>query len=514
MANLPTTLDPTRSQSNSSSTPGLLNSPASDWELQLAQYLQQVGQSQMQWAQQEYARAGAVTDAQINNYIQTAQQGSNAAGGMLDRYNSLYAPATDQYAREAGTYASGDRIQHEMGRAESGVMQAGRQSEINAEQELQSFGVDPSSGRYQDLVRASKTADAAAAAGAGETARRQVEAEGTRRKEQAIAMGQQLPGASVNALNSAYQGIAGAENSALGLANTGVNLTTSASKFFDPAMGVKYPPVGQTSTSQSLGQSNLGAGAKGGGGGGGGGGKSSDPFNMDRFGHPSGDATALNSSGGRNTNYGQNTPGYGAQPKTHTYQPGQLPTEGGGAQDPYSSPQSSDGALGPWGGGTDPYTWGQGGNGILPTDPSLGGQGPYGNEPAPADWGSSSNDYSGGYNGSSTPTGGGGYSGWDDNSGLNAGSGWDPNMDQSGGADWGNYAQGGVVPASMSPSGGQQTDDVSATIPQTGGRAQINVGEFVLPRDVVAWKGQEFFQKMIKQARGARVGAPAKPQRG
>ena len=48
---------------------------------------------------------------------------------------------------------------------------------------------------------------------------------------------------------------------------------------------------------------------------------------------------------------------------------------------------------------------------------------------------------------------------------------------------------------------GQNTDDVNA---------RLNAGEFVVPRDVAAWKGQEFFQKLIDESRRKRLGAPAK----
>lgn len=51
------------------------------------------------------------------------------------------------------------------------------------------------------------------------------------------------------------------------------------------------------------------------------------------------------------------------------------------------------------------------------------------------------------------------------------------------------------VSPSLSPSGGQQTDDVPA---------QLNAGEFVLPDDVVKWKGEEFFQNLIGKSRQAR----------
>jgi hypothetical protein len=66
-------------------------------------------------------------------------------------------------------------------------------------------------------------------------------------------------------------------------------------------------------------------------------------------------------------------------------------------------------------------------------------------------------------------------------------------------------SQGGQVPMSASPSGGQQVDDVNA---------RLTPGEFVLPVDVVKWKGEEFFQKLIDQARTKKDGASAKPEMG
>lgn len=75
------------------------------------------------------------------------------------------------------------------------------------------------------------------------------------------------------------------------------------------------------------------------------------------------------------------------------------------------------------------------------------------------------------------------------------------------------YAGGGQVPASASPSHGARVDDVRARGPGNA-PMHLNANEFVIPQDVALWKGQEFFQKMINQARMARQGAPAKPTRG
>lgn len=71
-------------------------------------------------------------------------------------------------------------------------------------------------------------------------------------------------------------------------------------------------------------------------------------------------------------------------------------------------------------------------------------------------------------------------------------------------------AEGGPVPESMSPSGGAVTDDVPAQGPT--GAIQLNGGEFVVPKDVLNWKGEEFFQNTIKKAREAKQQAPAQPE--
>lgn len=51
---------------------------------------------------------------------------------------------------------------------------------------------------------------------------------------------------------------------------------------------------------------------------------------------------------------------------------------------------------------------------------------------------------------------------------------------------------GGYVTPDASPSGGQVTDDVPA---------QLTVGEFVIPKDVTQWRGQEYWVKQVDDAR-------------
>jgi len=61
---------------------------------------------------------------------------------------------------------------------------------------------------------------------------------------------------------------------------------------------------------------------------------------------------------------------------------------------------------------------------------------------------------------------------------------------------------GGFVSQALSPSRGGQVDDIPA---------RLNQGEYVIPRDVVHFKGKEFFHKLIAQSRAnrAKLGAPS-----
>ena len=239
------------SSSSSTSTPIPVFTPQSSWELELSQILGALGQYQYNWAQTQFNAAAAVTDQQINNYLQAAGYGMGMASNLLGRYTSVFEPLENQYIQEAGSYASADRINFNMGQAESASEQATQQGLVNAEQQLQSYGIDPSSGRYADLLAASETQGAAAAAGAGQEAEINTQNTGRQMLLNSVELGQQVPGETVNALNSAYQGIAGAENSMLGLENTGVALTDSASPYYSSAMQLKYPPTGNQSQSTS-----------------------------------------------------------------------------------------------------------------------------------------------------------------------------------------------------------------------------------------------------------------------
>jgi hypothetical protein len=62
---------------------------------------------------------------------------------------------------------------------------------------------------------------------------------------------------------------------------------------------------------------------------------------------------------------------------------------------------------------------------------------------------------------------------------------------------------GGGVPMAASPSEGVEIDDVPA---------RLTAGEFVVPKDVVDFKGEEYFQRLIEGTRKKKQSVKAKPE--
>lgn len=418
-----------QSTSQSSSTPVSVNSPQSDFELQLAQLLGNIGQGQYDWATNQFNTMNGVTDANINNYINNANAALSQSSDLWNQYANTFAPIMSQYGQEAQSWASPQMQNFNAGQAESTATQAADQAANNAKEHLMSFGVNPSSGMYGELEDAQQAARAASAASAGTQASLATKNTGQQMLLNAAQLGQQLPGQSVNAMNAAYQGIAGAENSILGNENTGVNLMDSANPYFNTAMSMKLPPVGNQSSSKS--QST---------------------------------GTQNSQSGSAGVNDGSNGGG-----------------GGGGPQYPLSASAPSG-----------------------PNDPGANSGVSYQTGAPPS---ITQVDSGSGQNFTGNGSDGGGISDQSFTPDYNTTSTSDTSYDPSA-AFGGGYADGGVipttgghVPASASPSHGAQTDDIPA---------RLNADEFVIPRDVVHWKGKEFFEKLIQQSRKAR-GAPQQP---
>lgn len=260
------------------------------------------------------------------------------------------------------------------------------------------------------------------------------------------------------------------EQIARGLRSDAINLGTrnlqDAMGLTNIGMSLRYPPLGNNSESWNASDSSsFSVGAPPGSPGGGGGG----------------------SRGGGGNNSGGGSRPDPARPRDPTrpdspYDPG-----------PTGGPQ------------VNSYNWGNnggdGGIGDQVNDYNNWYDSPYG--PGSADFGYL-DDPGWDYTGAPYADFGGNEGGWGDYFGGDMGEsfagGGAIDMDPRG--EDPRATTGGFVSRDLSPSGGRATDDIPA---------RLNADEFVIPRDVTMWKGQEFFQKLIAQSRQNRQGAPAKP---
>jgi hypothetical protein len=309
---------------------------------------------QLAWAKEQYASDREVSDKVVDNFLKTMDTNNANAAKDRARYEERYQPLENDLINEARDFASPERKQLEMGRAQAAVSQQFDAARDAATRNLESFGVDPTSTRYAALDIGMRAQQAAATASAGNQASQMVDATGRALRSEAINVGKGYPGQIAGTYNTALTAGSGATNSTLATTASGANTMGTAPQY----MGIQ--------------------------------------------------AQNLNNWGNMLTQ------GYNAQMQ--------------------------------------------------------------------------------GYSNNS--------SGWGSALGL-IGSAAITKFAEGG--EVADQTPGGAIPINASPSGGQAVDDVPA---------QLTVGEFVVPKDVASWKGEEYFQKLIDQSRKAKQDATAKPEVG
>ena len=318
-----------------------------------------MGEQQLAWAKEQYGRDTAVSQRVIDAALTRQATNDAAAAADRQRYERLYQPLENQLISDATSMGSAERQRFEMGKAQSNVAQQFEASRRAATQNLESYGVDPSSTRFAALDAGSRIAQAAAEAAAGNQAQAQTEAQGRALRSEAINVGRGYPGQVAQTYGTALQSGNAGLNSALATTASGANTMGTNTQY----MGIGSGAIGQAGNLMNQGyQNQLGA------------------FNANQ--------------------------------------------------------QASSGIGGILGAGL----------GFL-----------------------------------ASPTG----------------------AAMLGLAEGGEVTNGGNVPHAASPSGGRAIDDVPA---------RLTAGEFVVPKDVLSWKGEEFFQNLIKKSRDAKPQAPAQPK--
>lgn len=194
-----------------------------------AEFSFNLGKEQLAWAQRQYASDREILDKVVGSALK--RQDTNDASALQDRarYEQTYQPLEDELVKDAREMGSEDRQEFEMGRAASTVAQNFEGARRAALQSLESYGVDPSSTRFAALDLGTRVDQAAAMAGAANTARANTENTGRALRSEGINVGRGYPGQIAGTYATAQQaGNAGANTQLAGTASGASTMGTGA----------------------------------------------------------------------------------------------------------------------------------------------------------------------------------------------------------------------------------------------------------------------------------------------
>lgn len=189
--------------------------PIAEASAEQAKYNFQLGKDQLAWAREQYASDRQIIDTVVNAALRRQDINDQNAAADRGRYEQLYQPLEDAAIREARDFSGPERERFEMARAEATVAQQAEAARRNATQNLEAYGVDPSSTRFAALDLGARVQQAAAQAGAGNQARAQTEAVGRALRSEAVNVGRGYPGQVAGTYGTALQSGNSAVNSAL-----------------------------------------------------------------------------------------------------------------------------------------------------------------------------------------------------------------------------------------------------------------------------------------------------------
>lgn len=176
----------------------------------------ELGKEQLAWAKEQYGKDSAIISKVVDAALARQAQNDEAALSDRQRYEEVYQPLEDKLVKEAEDYSSPERMEQKAGEASAEVAQQFDAQRRAAAQNLEAYGVDPTSTRYAALDMGSRVQQAAAQAGAANNAREQTEATGRAMRSEAINVGRGYPGQIAGTYGTALQSGNAAVNSAIG----------------------------------------------------------------------------------------------------------------------------------------------------------------------------------------------------------------------------------------------------------------------------------------------------------
>ncbi len=188
----------------------------SDAQIEVAQMAQDTAADQLNFAKDKWGQQQEMLDRVLEIQMPMMQDQYDNARADRARYENTFQPLQDKMIADAESYNTQGRQDKEAGEAMADVGNAFDAQRRNAQQNLESYGIDPSQTRSQAIDSEVRQAEAVAKAGSGNMARRRVEQTGRVLRGDAINMGMGM--ASQAAMG--YGGALSAGNAAVGNTNS------------------------------------------------------------------------------------------------------------------------------------------------------------------------------------------------------------------------------------------------------------------------------------------------------
>lgn len=236
----------------------------------------QATQQQMGIAERQQNLAEQVSGKQMelsDEQLAIARQQRDWATQDRQRYEDVFLPIEDEFIKEATEYASPERQAQAAAEARADVQRSANVARQQTQRQMASMGVNPNSGRFQGIDRASELETALAAAGAQNNARTQVRDKGLALKADVANMGRGLPAQSAQATAlglGAGQASGASAGAAVGTLGAGAGILQGVGASYSPAvsslsaagstLGAALGAQGMGNASFLQGQSIMGAG--------------------------------------------------------------------------------------------------------------------------------------------------------------------------------------------------------------------------------------------------------------
>ena len=181
---------------------------------QAADKAYQLGNAQLDWTKQQWATEWPYMQQIAQGQVATQNQLSDFSRNQQSFYETQYQPMELQYNKMAEDWASPQNIALQSGQAAANVAEAINNQKQASVQQLEGYGVNPGSTRFGSLIDAMGVQAGAAEAGAGTMAAMQTKMQGLQLIGQGVNVGRGFPNA-VSTLSGTGSGAGAAGNTGL-----------------------------------------------------------------------------------------------------------------------------------------------------------------------------------------------------------------------------------------------------------------------------------------------------------